>query len=342
MPIQVTCECGRQLQAKEEYAGRTTHCPDCGRELVIPLPESQAWSAPEVGPPKDVYPGEAGTSGKAIASLVLGLLSFLCVFFTGIPAIILGILGLNDIDRSQGRLKGRGLAVGGIVTGSIGTVLIGAGVLIALLSPAIQAAREAARRAQCVNNLKQIGLALHNFASAQGHFPPPDITDKDGNPLLSWRVAILPYFGQEALYQQFHLDEPWNSPHNLTLLSQMPTTYLCPSEPPGDRTMTTYQVLVGSQTMFPREGPGVSPQDVPDGTANTLMVIEGPAAVPWTKPQDLIYGEGMVPAFGGKHPPGGFNALFADGSVRFLKRSMRNATLKAMITRNGGENVPPP
>ena len=101
-------------------------------------------------------------------------------------------------------------------------------VLIALLLPAVQSAREAARRAQCVNNIKQIMLAMHNYISANSSFPR-DITDKNGKPLLSWRVAILPYVEQGVLFDKFKLDEPWDSPHNQELLKYMPLVYQCPS-----------------------------------------------------------------------------------------------------------------
>ncbi len=103
----------------------------------------------------------------------------------------------------------------------------------ALLLPAVQAAREAARRAQCVNNLKQIGLALHNYHDTTNGFPAAAITSKDGKPLLSWRVAILPYIEQQELYNQFHLNEPWDSPHNKTLIARMPVAYNCPSRIPA-------------------------------------------------------------------------------------------------------------
>ncbi len=102
------------------------------------------------------------------------------------------------------------------------------GVLVALLLPATQSAREAARRAQCTNNIKQIMLAMHNYLSANNSFPR-DVTDRDGKPLLSWRVAILPYIEQGELYNKFKLDEPWDSPHNKELLKEMPPTFLCPS-----------------------------------------------------------------------------------------------------------------
>src|SRR5947209_5662222 len=142
-------------------------------------------------------------------------------------------------------------------------------VLIALLLPAVQAAREAARRAQCVNNLKQIGLGLHNYLSANGSFPPAAITDADGKPLLSWRVAILPFIEEPGFHREFKLDEPWDSPHNMALLSRMPRPYLCPSEPPGSGT-TTYQVIVGPGTLFP-DGKVTTLAEITDGTANTLL-----------------------------------------------------------------------
>ena len=94
-------------------------------------------------------------------------------------------------------------------------------VLIALLLPAVQAAREAARRSQCVNNLKQIGLAMHNYHAQQNKFPGAAITNKQGKPLLSWRVAILPLLDQQGLYEKFKLDEPWDSPHNRALLTSI-------------------------------------------------------------------------------------------------------------------------
>ncbi len=80
-----------------------------------------------------------------------------------------------------------------------------------------------------MNNLKQIGLAMHNYESTFGTFPPAYIADKaTGKPLLSWRVAILPFLEQDALYKQFHLDEPWDSAHNKTLIARMPPVYRSP------------------------------------------------------------------------------------------------------------------
>jgi prepilin-type processing-associated H-X9-DG protein len=332
VPIIVTCECGKQFQTSDANAGGRSQCPACGRDLIIPKAEFD----PDATTPPILEEFTPRTSGKAIASLVLGILSLFCTFFTGLPAIILGALGLSEIGKMPSVVRGKGMAIAGIVLGAVGSTLSIIAILFALLLPAVQAAREAARRAQCIDNLKQMGLAFHNFHSANGHFPPAAITDANGKPLLSWRVAILPYIEQETLYRQFKLNEPWDSPINSALIAQMPNIYLCPSEPPGDKTMATYQVIVGPGTMFP-DGEGMSIRKITDGTSNTLLVVEAKAPVPWTKPDDVEIREATT-ALGSKHP-GGFDALFADGSVRFLRYSINPAILNALITPAGGEVV---
>ena len=85
---------------------------------------------------------------------------------------------------------------------------------------------------QIANNLKQVGLAMYNYREAHGRFPAPAIQGPDGKPLLSWRVAILPYLSENELYQSFKLDEPWDSPHNKPLLERMPQLF-APPRPPG-------------------------------------------------------------------------------------------------------------
>lgn len=213
------------------------------------------------------------------------------------------------------------------------------GTLVALLVPATQAAREAARRAQCVNNLKQIVLALHNYHDTFGHFPG-NFVDKDGKPLLSWRVAILPFMEQSELYNEFKLDEPWDSPHNKPLLDKIPPFYHCPSQSYPDPTLTNYQGFEGKGTFF-EKGMKVGIASFTDGTSNTVAVVESQEGTPWTKPADLPFDPNAPPSFYGagmKHAMG-FNALFADGSVRFLKLTTHPTVLKALITRNGGEVI---
>jgi hypothetical protein len=198
--------------------------------------------------------GESGTSGKAVASLVLGLFALVTACVTGVPAIILGAIALGDIRRSLGRLKGQGMATAGIVTGAIGSTLVLFIVLClgpALLLPAVGMAREAARRAQCRNNLKQIGVALQNYHAAWNSFPPPYTVDSNGRPLLSWRVLILPYLNQQDVYDEFHLDEPWDSPHNRELTRLMLDVFTCPSDENAMPFATNYVAITGLGTAFP-------------------------------------------------------------------------------------------
>ena len=218
---------------------------------------------------------------------------------------------------------------------------------VALMLPAVISARSAARRAQSTNNLKQIGLAMHNTHSASNAFPPQATRDTDGKPLLSWRVAILPFLGQQALFNEFHQDEPWDSEHNKTLIEKMPMVYAVPGAKaePG---MTFYQAFAGKGTIYdPDVKGGVTIATVTDGTSNTIAVFEARTAVPWTKPEDLPFdadakpeaaGADLLKKLGG-HFPGGFNALFTDGSVRFIKMSIARQTLRALITRDGGEVI---
>jgi prepilin-type processing-associated H-X9-DG protein len=335
MSILVTCVCGKQFQTDEKNAGRQARCPDCGHELIIPSGKEPMLEPVEFAGDA----GPSGTSGMAVASLFLGLSSIVCMALTGLPAIILGVMANSEIRKSKGRLRGGGLAATGIVTGAIGTTLVGFAVLLALLLPAVQAAREAARRAQCVNNLKTIALAMHNYESAHGHFPPAAITDKDGKPLLSWRVAILPDMGMSDLYSRFHLDEPWDSPHNKALLAEMPSTFRCPSDVNGAGSDTGYQVYVGKGTMF--ENPaGETLMTVTDGMANTILVVESKKEGPWTNPDWLPFATNQPVDPPTSYHPGGANVSMADGSVRFLKTGLPELILRALITRNGGEIVP--
>jgi prepilin-type processing-associated H-X9-DG protein len=341
MPIVIRCECGKEFETGDENAGRRGRCPACQRELIVPQPKPKAEA--DFAPAYE--PAPPAMSGKAITSFVLGLCSFVLCCVTGVPAVIFGIMGLGDINNPQKNVSGRGFAITGIVLGSLWSLVILPAILIALLLPAVQAAREAARRAQCVNNLKQIGLAMMNYESANGTFPPAAVYDANGKPLLSWRVLLLPYLEQNTLYQQFHLDEPWDSPNNKPLGETVLKVFHCPSEPNLQGSLTTYQVIVDPSSMFTGKPTGVANREVTDGGGNTLLVVESTQAVSWSKPDDLSSAPAANdPTLGtGSKHPGGFNALFADGSVQFLKSSPSNplspSALKALVTRNGGETV---
>ncbi len=223
-----------------------------------------------------------------------------------------------------------------------------AGASLGLLLPAMQAAREAARRAVCTNNLKQIGLAFHNFAADNPRLPPAAIAGSDGKPLLSWRVALLPYLGETALYRQFKQDESWDSPTNAKLVAAMPRVFACQSGPKPPVGSTFYRAIVGKRAAF--EGTkGLTLKDFADGADKTLLVVESADAVPWTKPDELALSDDpshpiaglAAPHNGDGGGPPGMVALFADGSVRFLPGKLDARTLNALATRNGGESVDP-
>ena len=201
--------------------------------------------------------------------------------------------------------------------------------------------REPAARAQSQNNLKQMVLAMHNYQDAvpEKSLPPSALADRQGRPLLSWRVLILPYLEQETLYKKFHLDEPWDSPHNLRLLRQMPKVYASPSFYKTAKPYhTPYQVFVGKGTAFEGKSGLRLADDFPDGTSNTILIVEAAEAVPWTKPADLPYGRYRpLPALDWRSPHF-FLAALADCSIRNVDlRQLKESTLRAAITRNGGE-----
>ena len=186
---------------------------------------------------------------------------------------------------------------------------------------------------------------MHEYESAFGSFPPAAAYDKDGKPLLSWRVLLLPYLEERGLYEQFHLDEAWDSPNNKPLADRMPSMFRCPSAELSQG-LTTYGIIVDPRSMFTGKPTGVPVSSVIDGTSRTLLVVEATSPVPWTKPGNLsLASNEPVLGMGSKHQ-GGFNAAMADASVRFIRTAGNDAIsaqeLRALITRDGHEEVAAP
>jgi hypothetical protein len=184
------------------------------------------------------------------------------------------------------------------------------------------------------HNLKQIGIAFHNFHDAHLSFPI-DLVAADGKPLLSWRVVILPLVGEEDLYKQFRLNEPWDSPHNKKLISKIPRVY-APLRVEAKKGETFYQVFTGKNAVFVpgklRNLPSIS-----DGTSNTGLVFEGGEPVIWTRPADMVFEANKpLPKLGGMFG-GECNVVMCDGTVRQLKRRADESQVKLIIMPADGQ-----
>jgi hypothetical protein len=302
------------------------------------MPRRVDYDERDNGEPEDREPrgkGPRRTSALAIWSLILGLSSVCLCLFTGIPAMICGGLSVLNISNSKGRLGGMGMAIAGGLLGLFGTC--GSTSLIGYLG--YTKGYSAVDRTVANNNLKQIGLSMHAIHDATGAFPPAAADPRNRKPGLSWRVHILPYIEQNFLYQQFKLDEPWDSPNNRRLLDQMPPQYAAGRKRPG-QTTTPFRVFVGGGAAFEKDR-GIRMTEITDGTSNTILVVEATEEVPWTKPDELEYSPTAPLPKLGSPDRSDFLVLMADTSTRSLSKSIREATLRAAITRAGGELLGP-
>jgi hypothetical protein len=209
----------------------------------------------------------------------------------------------------------------------------------AILQPLARAQRQASALSESANNLKQLALAVWTYHDATNRtFPAFASRDKQGKPLLSWRVHLLPYMEQLQLYQQFKLEEPWDSPHNKKLIAKMPAIYRSPFLNKGEAGKTTYLAPRGKQTMWPDQG-GLQVKDVTDGTSQTIQFVEviPDRAVIWTKPDDLQVDlkkphEGLVSKNRDR-----FTVALVDGSTHAVSANVSAATLRAAFTRGAGD-----
>ncbi|MBD3675306.1 MAG: DUF1559 domain-containing protein [Planctomycetaceae bacterium] len=208
------------------------------------------------------------------------------------------------------------------------------GMMIALLLPAVRTARPAARRSACMNHLKQIGIALHNYHDTYGGFPPAYLTNANGKPLHSWRVLILPFLDQVPLYEKIDLTKPWNDPVNAEVAQSLPQVYACPSlEAYGDNQKTVYQAVIGPDSyLVPTESRVLEENE---DNAKTLIVVEVAEefATHWMSPE--LVSESNFLRFDEEteyQHETGTHGLTVDGRVQFfypeLEAGMREDLLR--------------
>jgi prepilin-type N-terminal cleavage/methylation domain-containing protein/prepilin-type processing-associated H-X9-DG protein len=241
------------------------------------------------------------------------------------------------------------------------------GVLISMLLPAIQSAREAARRLSCKNNFRQIGIGMHNYHDALNSFPPGGLEPRSprwpNGRQLAWSLLLLPFIEEEPLYKSVKTGLAFDAPENEKAAATILPVYICPSVPhrsylSSGRGICDYGGIYGPRppvAAAPNNPPrgtmlydkAIRIKDISDGTSKTLLISEDCdfADGQWINGLnvfDVAFPINLAPPYENdirsKHA-GGANALFADGSVHFLAEIMTNETLSALCTRAGSDVV---
>jgi hypothetical protein len=189
-------------------------------------------------------------------------------------------------------------------------------------------------------NLRRIGMAMHEYHKTHGHLPPFAIHDEKGRPLLSWRVALLPYLKEHELQNAFNYDQAWDSPNNKALVKKMPAVYRLPgAKDQDDKGMTYYRVFTGPGTGFESKD-GHTFRDFTDGTSCTILGVEAATATEWTKPDELVYVANQPIRNVGGLFQNGFWALYCDASVRHIRNAFDQKRMHMRIVRNDGDALP--
>ena len=245
---------------------------------------------------------------------------------------------------SQG---GSGMNVVLMVLGVLGVLgVFCAGGLGVLFYTVFNQANASALRARDANNMAQIAMAMMMYESDHGSLPPAYVTDANGKPLYSWRVLLLPYLEQNVMYEAWHKDEAWDSPHNMRLSKKVLSSYSTPSSNKLTQPFTNYVVVQGEETPFQPGGKGIHLREIRDGLSNTIVVVSlADSDIHWSEPRDLNFSTLPMQInsseTGGisSKLPNGAHVGFADGSVHFLPDATDSTTLRSFLTRDGGEAV---
>jgi prepilin-type processing-associated H-X9-DG protein len=304
----------------------------------------------------------------ALLSVPLGLFPV-----TGVPAMLLGLAGLRAVNASDGRLRGRRLALAGMTLGALGTALLAIGTLLVIVFQL----RTVSQRAECANHLREIGMGINRYAEAHnGELPPGTVANAALPPQrrLSWMAAVLPFLTEgaaagpkrpaekkwQALAGKLDLERAWDDPANAAASGVNVPAYFCPAlvrpDPLRQPGLTTYVGLAGvgpDAARLPKQDRRagvfgydrvITRQDVTAGISFTMMVAEttrdlgpwaagGPPTVRGLAPDETHY-VGVGRPFGGLHPDGA-NVLWVDTSVRLVKSAVAPEVFRAQATLAG-------
>jgi type II secretory pathway pseudopilin PulG len=253
------------------------------------------------------------------------------------------------IDRAAGvglNLGNLGLLIG-VIIGSLAIGALVIGLSVSIIGPAVQTARAKSLKQKSAENLQLIAQAMQQYHAQHGSYPPAYTVDAKGKRMHSWRVLLLPFLGERALYQQYDMTQPWDGPTNSMLVSRMPAVYASPGDDTAKTTFeTSYVVVVGKNTIFPG-ATSVTMDKVTDGLANTLLVVESTeSGISWMEPKDLDaskmnYGinSGTTNCIRSYHPYGA-QAVFADTQTHFLTDDLPSEYVEALTTAANADHAP--
>ena len=207
--------------------------------------------------------------------------------------------------------------------------------LLLPLIPAVAAMNQASARVGAANEMRNLMLAMHNYLSVTGRFPPAVLTSPDGKK-YSWRVAVLPYLGRSDLFEKYRFEEDWDSEHNLKLAREIPDEFQHPVSETLGSNFCSYFLVTGQGTSFDGNK-GVRIMDIQDGTANTLCIVEAKKEVYWTQPVDIVLADDKLDTDLGGYTPGGFNGSCFDGSTQFLSSEINPKILRLLFLSNDGK-----